>query len=292
MVTLKDNRAPDPGPAGWELAWSDEFDDPAGTQPNPANWAYEIGDTTPDGKNGWGNEELQYYTDDPANAATDGNGNLVITLDEADGSQECYYGPCEFESARLITQNKAEFAYGRIESRLQVPDRRRRPVAGVLEPGHRHHLQPMAGRRRDRLHGVRQPDPERDLRHNPWARLQRRRQLRRHLGLRPGTGDQRLPHVHRRVGAEPDHLVRRRYPVPPGRAVRCARPVGLREAVLPAAQLRHRRQLRWSDRPVEHLPTGVSRRLRAGLPGTRHRRALRGHVYRQLRRAGSWCRSR
>ena len=120
-VTLKGNRAPDPGPEGWTLAWADEFDDPAGTPPNPANWAYEIGDTTPDGKNGWGNEELQYYTDDPANAATDGNGNLVIALDEADGSQECYYGPCEFESARLITQNKAEFAYGRIESRLQVP---------------------------------------------------------------------------------------------------------------------------------------------------------------------------
>ena len=120
-VTLKDNRAPDPGPPGWSLAWADEFDDPAGTAPNPANWAYEIGDTTPDGKNGWGNEELQYYTDDPANAQTDGNGNLVISLDEADGSQECYYGPCEFESARLITQNKAEFAYGRIESRIQVP---------------------------------------------------------------------------------------------------------------------------------------------------------------------------
>ncbi|MDH3294621.1 MAG: family 16 glycosylhydrolase, partial [Acidimicrobiia bacterium] len=51
----------------------------------------------------------------------DGNGNLVITLTEADGSQECYYGPCEFESARLITQNKAEFANGRIESRLKVP---------------------------------------------------------------------------------------------------------------------------------------------------------------------------
>ncbi len=120
-VNLKDNRAPDPGPAGWELAWADEFDEAAGTPPNPANWAYEIGDTTPDGKNGWGNEELQYYTDDPDNAATDGNGNLVITLDEADGTQECYYGPCEFESARLITQNKAEFAYGRIESRLAVP---------------------------------------------------------------------------------------------------------------------------------------------------------------------------
>ena len=121
-VTLKDNRAADPGPSGWTLAWSDEFDEPAGTPPNPANWAYEIGDTTPDGKNGWGNEELQYYTDDVDNAATDGNGNLVITLDEADGTQECYYGPCEFESARLLTQNKAEFAYGRIESRLLVPD--------------------------------------------------------------------------------------------------------------------------------------------------------------------------
>jgi beta-glucanase (GH16 family) len=92
-VTLKDNRAPDPGPDGWELAWADEFDEAAGTPPNPANWAYELGDTTPDGKNGWGNEERQYYTDDPTNAATDGNGNLVITLDEADGSQECYYGP-------------------------------------------------------------------------------------------------------------------------------------------------------------------------------------------------------
>ena len=121
-VNLKDNRAPDPGPSGWSLAWADEFDDPAGTPPDPANWAYELGDTTPDGKNGWGNEELQYYTDDPDNAATDGNGNLVITLDEADQGQECYYGPCEFESARLITQNKAEFAYGRIESRLLVPD--------------------------------------------------------------------------------------------------------------------------------------------------------------------------
>ncbi len=121
-VDLKDNRAPDPGPTGWDLAWSDEFNGAAGAAPDPANWGYEIGDTTPDGKNGWGNEELQYYTDDPANAATDGNGNLVLTLDKADPSLECYYGPCQYESARLLTQNKAEFAYGRIESRLLVPD--------------------------------------------------------------------------------------------------------------------------------------------------------------------------
>ena len=121
-VTLKDNRAPDPGPAGWSLAWSDEFNDPDGTPPNRANWGFEIGDVGPSGSNGWGNAERQYYTDDPANAATDGDGNLVITLREADGSLECYYGTCEYTSARLVTQNKAEFAYGRIESRLLVPD--------------------------------------------------------------------------------------------------------------------------------------------------------------------------
>jgi beta-glucanase (GH16 family) len=122
VVTLKDNRAPDPGPEGWDLVWSDEFDAPAGTVPDPDSWAYELGDMTPDGKNGWGNDELQFYTDDPANAAHDGDGNLVITLKESDGSQECYYGPCEFTSARLLTQHKEEFAYGRIESRLKVPD--------------------------------------------------------------------------------------------------------------------------------------------------------------------------
>ena len=121
-ILLKDNRAPDPGPSGWSLVWSDEFDDPAGTPPNPANWTYEIGDVLPDGNVGWGNSELQYYSDDLANVATDGLGNLVITIDEADPALECYYGPCEYESARLISQHKAEFAYGRIEARLLVPD--------------------------------------------------------------------------------------------------------------------------------------------------------------------------
>jgi beta-glucanase (GH16 family) len=121
-LVLKDNRAPDPGPSGWSLVWSDEFDEPAGTPPDPANWSYEISDVNPGGLNGWGNEELQYYTDDPGNVAMDGNGNLVITISEADPSLECYYGPCEYESGRLISQHKAEFAYGRIESRILVPD--------------------------------------------------------------------------------------------------------------------------------------------------------------------------
>jgi beta-glucanase (GH16 family) len=102
--------------------WSDEFDEAAGTPPNSANWTHELGDGAINGIEGWGNSELQYYTDDPANAATDGAGNLVVTLEEADGSLECFYGTCEYTSARLISWDKAEFAYGRIESRLRVPN--------------------------------------------------------------------------------------------------------------------------------------------------------------------------
>jgi beta-glucanase (GH16 family) len=121
-VDLLDNRAPDPGPGGWNLVWSDEFDEPAGTPPDPANWGYELGDGALNGIPGWGNSELQYYTDSPANAATDGNGNLLITAREADGSLECYYGTCEYTSARLLTQNRSEFAYGRIEALILLPD--------------------------------------------------------------------------------------------------------------------------------------------------------------------------
>ncbi len=121
-VELKDNRAPDPGPAGWELTFSEEFDDPAGTVPDPDIWTYEIGDGSVNGIPGWGNDELQYYTDDPANAATDGQGNMVLSVLPADGSLDCYYGPCEYSSARLISKRKAEFAYGRVEARVLVPE--------------------------------------------------------------------------------------------------------------------------------------------------------------------------
>lgn len=106
----------------WVLVWSDEFNEPAGTPPDPENWSYELGDGTEYGNPGWGNKELQYYTDDPANAATDGEGNLAITVREADGSLECYYGPCKYTSARLTSHGKAEFEYGRIEGRILLPE--------------------------------------------------------------------------------------------------------------------------------------------------------------------------
>jgi beta-glucanase (GH16 family) len=117
-VGIADNPAADPGPDGWVLAWSDEFDGPAGAPANPENWTYETGGW------GWGNDELQYYTDSTDNAALDGNGNLRISVLEVDPETtalECWYGPCTHTSARLITEGKQEFQYGRMESRVMVP---------------------------------------------------------------------------------------------------------------------------------------------------------------------------
>jgi beta-glucanase (GH16 family) len=108
-------------PDGWVLTWSDEFDGPAGTPPDPQVWGYDLGDGAANGLVGWGNNELQWYTGDPQNVALDGEGHLVITVREADGSLDCYYGPCLFTSARLLTKDRFEFQHGYLEARIQVP---------------------------------------------------------------------------------------------------------------------------------------------------------------------------
>ena len=104
-----------------KLVWSDEFNTPNGTAPDSSVWGREVGDGVAIGNPGWGNDELQYYTDSTENAATDGHGNMVITVRKADGDQQCYYGPCQYTSARLLTKNRFEVAYGRVETRLKVP---------------------------------------------------------------------------------------------------------------------------------------------------------------------------
>lgn len=80
----------------YQLVWEDEFNGPAGTAPDAAKWAYDIG--IGPGNDGWGNQELQYYTDRPENASLDGAGNLAITA-----RSESYAGR-SFTSARLNTK--------------------------------------------------------------------------------------------------------------------------------------------------------------------------------------------
>lgn len=111
------------GAPSYELAWSDDFRTRAGTAPDPNRWSYDLGDGTIIGAPGWGNDELEFYTSSTSNAATDGRGNLVITTRSVpeDSGYTCYYGPCKYTSARLVTKDKAEFAYGRIVARIKVP---------------------------------------------------------------------------------------------------------------------------------------------------------------------------
>jgi beta-glucanase (GH16 family) len=104
-----------------KLVWHDEFNGEAGTPLNPSKWGQEIGDGTVNGIPGWGNSELEYYTGGTSNVATDGEGHLKITIDKANGSLTCYYGPCLYTSARLLTKDRFEAAYGRLEARIKVP---------------------------------------------------------------------------------------------------------------------------------------------------------------------------
>ncbi|HZE66871.1 MAG TPA: hypothetical protein VE081_09590, partial [Sporichthyaceae bacterium] len=67
------------GTADWQTVWSDDFTGAAGTAPSTANWLTDTGHGYPNGTAGWGNNELENYTADPANLGLDGAGNLRIT---------------------------------------------------------------------------------------------------------------------------------------------------------------------------------------------------------------------
>lgn len=100
----------------WELIWSDEFDGEAGTPINDENWTCEIGGQ------GWGNQEHEYYTTRVENVSLDGNSSLaIVARQETLPNTTCWYGTCEYTSARCITQDKVEFTYGRVEARIKVP---------------------------------------------------------------------------------------------------------------------------------------------------------------------------
>jgi beta-glucanase (GH16 family) len=109
--------APSPTPSGqagqWQQSWSDEFDGADGSRPDPSRWVYDLGG------NGWGNEELETYTDRAENARIEG-GALVITaraerFKGSDGISR------DYTSARLKTLGRFAQAYGRFEARIKIP---------------------------------------------------------------------------------------------------------------------------------------------------------------------------
>lgn len=96
--------------------WADEFNGPAGAPPDPNRWSHEVGGS------GWGNQELQYYTDRQDNAALDGKGHLVITARADNSARSCWYGTCRYTSAKITTYGKFSHLYGRYEARMRLPD--------------------------------------------------------------------------------------------------------------------------------------------------------------------------
>ncbi len=86
--------------------WADEFDYIG--KPDPEKWGYDIGG------DGWGNNELQYYTDDIKNASVD-NGVLTITAIKENINNNLY------SSARLVSRDKGDFTYGRFEAKAKLP---------------------------------------------------------------------------------------------------------------------------------------------------------------------------
>ena len=110
--SVGDTRGEAPDPADgvsprpeWTLAWQDEFDGP---DIDTKTWTHQIGG------HGWGNRELQFYTDRPINAYIE-DGHLVIQAlrETREGNP--------YTSARLTSRDKVEFAFGRVEARIRVP---------------------------------------------------------------------------------------------------------------------------------------------------------------------------
>src|SRR5919202_704448 len=94
-------------PSSRKLVWSDEFE---GTGlPDSTKWRYDVGG------NGWGNNELQFYTAKRAENARLENGKLII-----EARKENYQGK-GYTSARLLTQGKVEWKHGRIDAMAKMP---------------------------------------------------------------------------------------------------------------------------------------------------------------------------
>jgi beta-glucanase (GH16 family) len=111
FVSAQTSAAPT-GPSGWTLVWSDEFNSPNGSPVDSSKWVSETGG------GGWGNNELETYTNRTQNAYQR-DGNLVIKViaekfTASDGIAR------DYTSARLKTQTKFSQAYGRFEARIKI----------------------------------------------------------------------------------------------------------------------------------------------------------------------------
>jgi beta-glucanase (GH16 family) len=96
---------------GWQLVWNDEFNGPANSPPDSMKWSYDLGNGGPK-LPGWGNHELEFYTNSTANVFQDGTGNLIVSALSTSGT---------YTSGRIKTQGKFSFEYGMVIVRAKIP---------------------------------------------------------------------------------------------------------------------------------------------------------------------------
>ena len=241
-VELLDNRAPDPGPSGWKLAWSDEFNGPRPHAPGvPPIGRSEIGDGAANGIPGWGNDELESYTDGSERRHRWPRDTWRLRRDAADGSSamllrplQVHIGPADLELERL----SSPMAGSRHVSASRVA-RACGPPSGASEPISIEVSWPQSGeidfmeyigRRAEqvfRLDGwpwlCRRPEP---------LKAPRPRHARRSKPSTPSRSN----------GSRTDRLVRGRDPLPQRDArERGAEGVGVQPSLLREPEPRHRR---------------------------------------------------
>ncbi|XXM72442.1 carbohydrate binding domain-containing protein [Lysinibacillus sphaericus] len=107
----------------WTLVWSDEF---ISNEVDPEKWTYDIGNWIVDENGtgispGWGNNELEYYTDSPENSFIR-DGNLVIKAKKERRPITDEYGSYDYSSAKLKTKGLFSKKYGKFEARMKLPE--------------------------------------------------------------------------------------------------------------------------------------------------------------------------
>ncbi|GAB1642914.1 family 16 glycosylhydrolase [Krasilnikovia sp. MM14-A1259] len=98
------------------ITWQDEFDGAAGSAIDSSRWNFDTGGS------GWGNNELEFYTNSTRNVSRDGQGHLAITARKENPSgYQCWYGTCTYTSGRILTSGKFTQKYGRFEASIKIP---------------------------------------------------------------------------------------------------------------------------------------------------------------------------
>ena len=242
-----------------KLIWSDEFTGPAGTPLSPSKWIHDVG--------AWGypDNELETYTDSPANASLDGRGHLAIVA-----RRQTETGPDRrtrnYTSARLETQGLFSAEYGLIEVRMKIPagaglwpafwllgDDMKTvgwPACGEIDVLEALGQQPSSSAR---IH--QRPQQHHTALH---SRARSNRQVVPCLGL---------SHVCNQVEAKLDHMAARRRSIrnrhPQGSSSRSK--VGVQPSFPPRAQPGGRGRLGWVTKLIDTVLCDVAGRLGSGL---------------------------